>query len=154
MDIHPAMSLSITPPDTQNAEATMDHTLVDPLVAGTAQKLTNVVNDFKRQVKQRDGIEAIATGKLEFSFASQHFELAVDPGGDDTIAMHATLKPHNGHASTPPPPTHGPCAIQAHATRLRCRARARLRTTEEEEARRNWQYFQQRRRRAFDVAGH
>jgi hypothetical protein len=96
---------SLTPPDTQN-------TLVDPLVAETAQKLANVINDFKRQVKQRDDIEAIATGKLEFSFAWQHFELAVVPGGDDTIAMHATLKPHNGHASTPPPPTHGPCAYK------------------------------------------
>ncbi|KAF2785567.1 hypothetical protein K505DRAFT_261813 [Melanomma pulvis-pyrius CBS 109.77] len=75
--------------------------LVDPLVAQTAKKLADVINDFKRELDKRDGIWAHAHGVLDISLKTdkaETYELAVVPheyGDEYPIAVHA--RPKKGH---------------------------------------------------------
>ena len=41
--------------------------MIDPLVAKTAKKIADVINDFKRELDQRDGTWAHAQGSLELA---------------------------------------------------------------------------------------
>jgi hypothetical protein len=76
-----------------DAEAT------DPLVAETAKRIAHVINDFKRQLDQRDGTWANASGHLELALDSQTFLLTIVPdldGDEYPITVHAQIKPSNG----------------------------------------------------------
>tara|TARA_R110002003_G_scaffold68_13_gene6163 strand:+ start:41641 stop:42600 length:960 start_codon:yes stop_codon:yes gene_type:complete len=84
-----AMSSTSSP----DAEAT------DPLVAETAKRIAHVINDFKRQLDQRDGTWANASGHLELALDSQTFLLTIVPdldGDEYPITVHAQIKPSNG----------------------------------------------------------
>lgn len=71
---------------------------VDPLVAQTAKKLAQVINDFKRELDKRDGTWAHAHGTFEIAMRtdqSETYELAVVPdqdGNEYPITVHARLK--------------------------------------------------------------
>ena len=85
-------------PVSQDAEA------ADPRVVQTAQNLADVINDFEHQLSKRDGVSAVATGRLEFGFQSQTFELVVVPGAEGDarpITVQAKLKTHHSPASIP-----------------------------------------------------
>ncbi|KAF2175629.1 hypothetical protein K469DRAFT_723910 [Zopfia rhizophila CBS 207.26] len=47
---------------------------IDPLVAQTAKKLADVINDFKRELDKRDGIWADARGALELALKTDHLQ--------------------------------------------------------------------------------
>ncbi|KAF1946425.1 hypothetical protein EJ02DRAFT_336189 [Clathrospora elynae] len=108
------MSLSAVSP---TAEATSNiGSQTDPLVAQTAQRIANVINDFKRELDKRDGTWASATGTLELALQSQAFALAIvtdEDGEGYAITVRATSKPHdaaNGipHSAAVAPPAFKP----------------------------------------------
>ena len=60
--------------------------MIDPLVAKTAKKIADVINDFKRELDQRDGTWAHAQGSLELALkirqSTETFKLTLVPGQD------------------------------------------------------------------------
>jgi hypothetical protein len=80
--------------------------VADPLVAETAKKIAAVINDFKRELDERDGTWANAQGKLELALKSQTFVLTLLPdedGEEYPITVHATLKPNATDTNGPLP---------------------------------------------------
>ncbi|KAF1839809.1 hypothetical protein BDW02DRAFT_486305 [Decorospora gaudefroyi] len=74
---------------------------IDPLVAQTALKIAAVINDFKRQLDQRDQTWALATGTIELGLHSQNFHLVLVPdedGDEYPITVQATRKPQHDAA--------------------------------------------------------
>lgn len=67
------------------ADASQSGDTIDPLVAQTAKKIADVINDFKRQLDDRDGIWATANGSFELALktnASQTYKLSITPDTD------------------------------------------------------------------------
>ncbi|KAF2129737.1 hypothetical protein P153DRAFT_338781 [Dothidotthia symphoricarpi CBS 119687] len=94
------------------APSSTDEADVDPLVAQTARKIADAINDFKRELDKRDGTWANAHGALQLELSDTHtWELAIvpdDDGDEYPITVHATLKtprPANGHVPAPSPPS-------------------------------------------------
>ncbi|KAF2026704.1 hypothetical protein EK21DRAFT_103052 [Setomelanomma holmii] len=70
----------------------------DPLVAETAKRIANVINDFKRQLDQRDRTWATATGQVELALDSQTFLLTIVPdldGDEYPITVYVQAKTPN-----------------------------------------------------------
>ncbi|KAF2827536.1 hypothetical protein CC86DRAFT_369641 [Ophiobolus disseminans] len=81
----------------------------DPLIAQTAKRIADVINDFKRELDLRDGTGADVHGQLEFALEWQTYVLVIvpDENGDEyPITVQAKLKTDqvtvNGHAPLPP----------------------------------------------------
>ena len=82
-------------------------TELDPLVAQTAKKLTKVINDFKRQLDERDGYSANVQGSIEMvinSTTPQTYILSLVhdlEGEEHPISVNVAQKkghlPKNGH---------------------------------------------------------
>jgi hypothetical protein len=67
------------------ADASQSGDTIDPLVAQTAKKIADVINGFKRQLDDRDGIWATANGSFELALktnASQTYKLSITPDTD------------------------------------------------------------------------
>lgn len=76
---------------------------LDPLVAETAKRLAAVLDNFKRELYQRDGISANVTGRLELVLQAQTFELAIvhdEDGKESLVGIHARLKSQDATNST------------------------------------------------------
>lgn len=71
---------------------------IDPLIARMAKKLAVVINDFKRELDQRDGMWVDTRGAFEISIKSettQNYELVIVPdedGDEYPISVQARLK--------------------------------------------------------------
>ncbi|KAH7095334.1 hypothetical protein FB567DRAFT_432484 [Paraphoma chrysanthemicola] len=91
-----------------SSTSSLDAEAADPLVAETAKRIADVINDFKHQLDQRDGTCAHASGRLEVALDTQTFLLSVVPdvdGDEFPITVHAQLKPSNATNSNTPEPT-------------------------------------------------
>lgn len=80
MDEQQALS-PLSPASTEPGAGT-----IDPLVAKTAKKIADVINDFKRELEQRDGSRAHTQGSLELALkveqSTKTFKLTIAPGKD------------------------------------------------------------------------
>jgi hypothetical protein len=94
----------------------------DALVAQTAQKIADVINDFKRELNKRDGTSANTTGAIELLLPSQTFELVIAPhelGAKYPITVQANLKSSNAanSDSSASRPSNAPRPIFKHTRR-------------------------------------
>ena len=92
MDEQPAVSP--TSPDSAEKGGSSD-----PLVTSAARRIADVINDFKRELDQRDGTWAHAQGSLELTLktgqASKTFRLSVAPdqdGDEYPVTVQTALK--------------------------------------------------------------
>lgn len=73
---------------------------VNPLIAQVAAKIADVINDFKRELDNRDGIWAKASGRLELSLKTDHsetYELSIVPDADgDEYPITVQARPKRG----------------------------------------------------------
>jgi hypothetical protein len=72
-----------------------DDSDIDPLVARTAKRIADVINDFKRELDHRDSAWGEATGTIELSLKNDDYELSIiqDPDGEEyPITVRATQK--------------------------------------------------------------
>ncbi|KAH7085684.1 hypothetical protein BKA63DRAFT_539438 [Paraphoma chrysanthemicola] len=91
-----------------SSTSSLDAEAADPLVAETAKRIADVINDFKHQLEQRDGTWAHTSGRLEVALDTQTFLLSVVPdvdGDEFPITVHTQLKPSNVTNSNTPVPT-------------------------------------------------
>ncbi|KAF2201534.1 hypothetical protein GQ43DRAFT_33461 [Delitschia confertaspora ATCC 74209] len=78
---------------------------VDPLIAQTAKRLADVINDFKRELDKRDGVWAYTHGALEITLKGnihQSYEVRIIPdedGDEYPITVQASLKKEKSTAS-------------------------------------------------------
>jgi hypothetical protein len=95
MDEQPAVSPAspASPASPDSAEAS------DPLVASTAKRIADVINDFKRKLNQRHGTWPHAQGSLELTLktgqASETFRLTITPddnGDEYPVTVQPALK--------------------------------------------------------------
>lgn len=90
-------AVSSSSPDSAHArDGTID--TIDPLVANAAKKIAVVINDFKRELDQRDGTWVHAQGSVELALKANQakaFELIItsdEHGHEYPVTVHATIK--------------------------------------------------------------
>lgn len=79
-------------PNAEPAEET-----IDPLVAAMAGRIADVINEFKRELHQRDGTWNLARGTIELALSTQTLELTIEPNGEGEehpITVRPKPKPH------------------------------------------------------------
>lgn len=105
-------------PNAQAAYATISEA-IDPLDTITAQRIADVLKDFKREVHKHDGAWTAVQGAVEFPLHSQIFALIIVPDQVDSITVQATLKPHDATnvVTNPPLPR---TAFSATSKPMRC----------------------------------
>lgn len=89
MTNEPPMLLS---PNAEPAKET-----IDPLVAAMAGRIADVINEFRRELHQRDGTWNLARGTIELALSTQTLELTIEPNGEGEehpITVRPKPKPH------------------------------------------------------------
>jgi hypothetical protein len=87
----------VSPASPDSAEASSGR--IDPLAAKAAKRIADVINDFKRELDQRDGTWAHVQGSLElalkFGDSPKTFKLTITPdedGDEYPVSVNAVLK--------------------------------------------------------------
>ncbi|KAJ4384669.1 hypothetical protein N0V86_000270 [Didymella sp. IMI 355093] len=87
----------VSPASPDSAEASSGR--IDPLAAKAAKRIADVINDFKRELDQRDGTWAHVQGSLElalkFGDSSKTFKLTIIPdedGDEYPVSVNAVVK--------------------------------------------------------------
>lgn len=88
---------SVSPASPDSAEASSGR--IDPLAAKAAKRIADVINDFKRELDQRDGTWAHVHGSVELALKSDNssktFKLTIAPdedGDEYPVTVKAALK--------------------------------------------------------------
>lgn len=120
---------------TSNAEQDNDAPGVDELVARTAKRIADAINDFKRELDQRDSVWGTASGSFELALNTNDtnvYQLTIvhDPDGEEyPVSVRADLKTQPDGAPVPlprPKPTRRPSDAALEVEILSRRKKRRL----------------------------